>query len=491
MDGANTMIVGVDISKYNLGWNPDKALKPIAFVIQRASWSLYKDSGFDALLPEAQKVAIRGAYHYYSSGVPWKAQADLFLATVKGKGFHFYVVDYERAYNALSARTIAEVSEMVKYIKAQTGQRCMVYFSPSIYNESIKPFGYGLWAHQQDIWIAQYPWTLTQTPPSQSPAIPDGLPWKIWQYGGGDVNFTAGRHAGADYGGGLVGMDLNYFNGSKADMMNWAGVTDAPVVVPAPIEPPVVVQTPVDPPTGNPVPAKTQTSGLYQFAAVNYWKRPGGGPLVLPMSRVRGKADNMSRYAWSVLKLIITALNPTNAAAVNQVSAADWGPSKGLDGDYIKWIGLLWPGRNIVKILEIVDGYGRVDGRPLDSAQTINANDNPDLVHKVYDYNKSNGWGERAKPVYVPILGGPWWVDLNNLVSVDSLLPKTVRVTSIGGLNVRANPTTAAPVVRGLWFGQNVTVTQVGIGRGGIWGKIDGGWIALRYNGANLTSWAI
>ena len=71
------------------------------------------------------------------------------------------------------------------------------------------------------------------------------------------------------------------------------------------------------------------------------------------------------------------------------------------------------------------------------------------------------------------------------------MLPKTVRVTSIGGLNVRANPTTAAPVVRGLWFGQNVTVTQVGIGRGGIWGKIDGGWIALRYNGANLTSWAI
>lgn len=99
-----------------------------------------------------QKIPIRGAYHYYSSGVPWKAQADLFLATTKGKGFHFYCVDYERAYNTLNNRTIAEVAEMVKYIKAQTGLKlkCMVYFSPSIYNESILPYGYDAWNAQQE-----------------------------------------------------------------------------------------------------------------------------------------------------------------------------------------------------------------------------------------------------------------------------------------------------------------------------------------------------
>jgi hypothetical protein len=156
--------------------------------------------------------------------VAWKAQADLFLATVKGKGFHFYVVDYEKAFNQLSKRTIAEVAEMVKYIKAQSGMKCMVYFSPSVYNEAIKPYGYDTWAHLQDVWIAQYPYTETQDPGKTTPAIPDNLSWRIWQYGGGDVNFTAGRHAGADYGGGLQGIDLNYYNGTAQEMASWLGV---------------------------------------------------------------------------------------------------------------------------------------------------------------------------------------------------------------------------------------------------------------------------
>ncbi len=473
------MIIGVDVSKYNLGWSPDKATKPISFVVQRASWSLYKDEGFDALLPQVLKIPIRGAYHYYSSGVPWKAQADLFLSVTKGKGFHFYVVDYERAYNTLNARTIAEVSEMVKYIKSQTGQRCMVYFSPSIYNESIKPFGYGLWAHQQDIWIAQYPWTLTQTPPTSTPAIPDNLPWRIWQYGGGDVNYTAGRHAGADYGGGLVGIDLNYFNGTEAELLAWAGVTDVPVVIP----------TPADPPTPQPAPL----SGLYQFDPVNYWQRPGGGPLTLPMSRVRKLGNNLYPLDWRYLEPIIARLNPTNKAAPGKIAAPNWGPSKGLDGNIIKWIGLLWPGRNVVRISEIVEGWGKVEGVTLSSVGTVNPYDNPDTVHLIYDWNKKSGYGEMNKPVYIPIIRdpGPWWVDMTKLVSIDGQLPKTVKITASPGLNIRANPTTASAIVGAARTGSLLTVTQVVTGKGGLWGKVSSGWIALRNMGANLTDWKV
>jgi len=469
------MIIGIDISKYNLGWQASKAVKPISFVIQRASWSLYKDSGFDALLPEVQKIPIRGAYHYYSSGVSWKSQADLFLSVVKGKGFHFYVVDYEGAYNSLSARTIAEVAEMVKYIKAQTNQRCMVYFSPSIYNDYIKPFGCSNWAHQQDIWIAQYPWTLTQDPGKTSPAIPDGLPWRIWQYGGGDVNFTAGRHAGADYGGGLVGMDLNYFNGTQEEMVAWAGA----IVEPTPVVPPVVPPSPAP------------SSDLYTFSQDNYYPRRGGGPLVLAVSRVRGKADNMTNYSWAALSPLLAKLNPTNKAAVGLIANADWGPTKGVENGYVKWIGLLWPGRNIVKVQEIVNGYGRVNGISVPEVGSVNPFDNPDVVSMVYDYNKTNGWGERTKPVYVPILGGPWWVDMGMLVSVDAQLPKSVKVTGFPGLNVRSSPTTAAPVVRSVATGQSVTIFEVIIGRGGLWGRVDGGYLSLRNNGSNWTRWKI
>ncbi len=475
------MIIGVDVSKYNLGWSPDKAVKPISFVIQRASWSLYKDTGFDALLPEVLKIPIRGAYHYYSSGVPWKDQANLFLSITKNKGFHFYVVDYERAYNELSKRTIAEVAEMVSYIKGVTKQRCLVYFSPSIYNESIKPFGYDTWAKAQEIWIAQYPYTETQTPPTQTPAIPDGLPWRIWQYGGGDVNNTAGRHAGADYGGGLVGIDLNCWHGTDADLLAWAGVKDAPVVAPTPTEPPIVIPIP------------PQTLGLYQFAQINYWQRPGGGPLTLPMSRVRILGDNLCRFDWSYIEPIVATLNISNKAAPGKISAPNWGPSKGLDGNVIKWIGLLWPGRNVVRIAEIVDGWGRVDGVPLSSISTINQWDNPDVVHMIYDYNKKSGYGEMAKPVYIPIIrdNKSWWVSMDKIISIDVQLPKAIKVTANPGVNIRAMPTVASAILAAAKIGSSLIVTQVVIGRGGLWGAVTTGWVALRYNGVNLTDWKI
>lgn len=239
------MIIGIDVSKYNVGWDPKKAVKPISFGIQRASWASYKDEKFDELYQGIKTLPVTGAYHYYSSGVPWKTQADLFLSVAQGK-FDFYVVDYERAFNSLCNRTTAELTEMVKYIKEKTGQRCLAYFSKSIYDEFIYKYGYASWAKEQDIWYAWYPITLTQTPPVQVPWIPEGLNWKIWQYGGGDVNMTAGRHAGPDYGGGLAGMDLNYFNGTLPEMMEWAGVIPTseipPDTTPAPIPvPPVAI----------------------------------------------------------------------------------------------------------------------------------------------------------------------------------------------------------------------------------------------------------
>jgi hypothetical protein len=460
-------VIGVDVSKYNLGWQPGKTVKPIDFVIQRVSWAGYKDEKFDAILPEVQNIPVRGAYHYYSSGVPWKTQADLFLSITKNKGFHFYAVDYERAYNNLNSRTVAEFAEFVKYVKAQTGKKCLAYFSPSIYNEFIRPFGYANWANQQDIWIAQYPWTLTQNPGRTIPSLPVGLNnWRIWQYGGGDVNYTAGRHAGADYGGGLVGIDLNYFNGTFEQLQEFAGTVDVPpvVVVPPPVTPPTTGRSAtvlvsainvrtgiwgeILPPSlkagdkvtvfttapdvlnntwGNIGPGRwicvkwqnkpyvqyddEISAGMYGFSDLCFYPRDGGGPLTLPMTRSRGKlGDNGLNLKWSEWKPLIEKLNPDNPAAADLIARPDWGPSKGLSGDLIKWIGLLWPGDNVVKIEEIIGGWGRVQG--------MTSPVSPVIKMEVFDYNKSNGWGHRAKPVFVPIVGGPWWVDMRYLKKI-------------------------------------------------------------------------
>jgi hypothetical protein len=109
----------------------------------------------------------------------------------------------------------------------------------------------------------------------------------------------------------------------------------------------------------------------------------------------------------------------------------------------------------------------------------------------VYDFNRANGYGERAKPVYVPIFGGPWWVDMTNLVRVNSLLPKAVRATALPWINVRAGVGIASAIVGKRVFGTSFLVYEVRVGSGGLWGRVDGGWIALRYNGKNLTDWKI
>lgn len=220
--------IGVDVSKYNYGWNPDYTKKPISFVIQRASWSMYKDEKFDEIYKQVVKIPIRGAYHYYSTGVKWIDQANLFLSIVKDLSFHFYVLDYEKAYNNINAKSMAEVYEFIKYIKQQTGKKCLIYFNPDVYNTGIKAFGYEKWANEQDVWIAQYPWTLTEEITQKYPALPSGLNnWKIWQYGGGDINFTAGRNAGENYGGGLKGIDLNKYNGTLEDMKYWLSINES------------------------------------------------------------------------------------------------------------------------------------------------------------------------------------------------------------------------------------------------------------------------
>ena len=49
---------------------------------------------------------------------------------------------------------------------------------------------------------------------------------------------TAGRNAGINYGGGLQGADLNYYNGTIEEMKTFFSVTDTPVIPPVdPIDP--------------------------------------------------------------------------------------------------------------------------------------------------------------------------------------------------------------------------------------------------------------
>ena len=409
---------------------------------------------------------VRFPYFVYNPWVNGAANYAWLSANLPA-GVKVIAVDLEVRMSGYSASTYA--SEVAKFLDL-----CKPHWKVIIYTAQWFLPALAYWP-KIDYWWAQYPDTATYfknvktwndlktdldklSQPMNAGAIPGTL--KMWQFTGDALLLPGSTRA----------MDVSIFFGTEQQLASYFGQ----VVTPA------------------------ASAGLYTFNAVNYFPRPGGGPLTLAMSRQHKLGDNMTSIPWTTLKPVLTMLNPSNPAAVALISKPDWGPSKGLDGAMIKWIGLLWPGRNIVKIEEVVDNvpagsgkWGRVEGIPLAQLSTLNTYNNPNLVHMVYDYNKTNGWGDRANPVYVPIIGGPWWVQMSNLVSVDSQLPKVVKIRAFPRLNFRSGPGVDKSIIGYKYYGESVTVEQVTLGKGGIWGSVSGGWIALRQNGTNWTDWKI
>jgi hypothetical protein len=430
---------------------------------------------------------VRFPYFVYN---PWVDGAANFawLAAYAPVEALVVAVDIEVRKTGYPATTYA--AELAKFLELCKSRWKMIIYSAQWFLPYL-----AFWP-KTDYWWAQYPdnekyfggvktWDDLKKrldkldKPFNDGTVPGTL--KMWQFSGDYLRLPGSTKL----------IDVNLFFGTEQDLADYFGT--GPVVVPPP----------------------TQRAGLYVFSGLNYYPRPGGGPLTLPMSRQRKLGDNMARIPWQPLKQLLFKLNSSNQAAVDLIVSADWGPSKGRDGDVIKWIGLLWPGRNVVKIEEVLDGWGRVEGAGLfvntlekqDAHDTVESGpvldmsssdvsslsvfDNPELVHMVYDYHRANGWGERNKPVYVPILGGSWWVEMDKLVSVDEMLPKIVKIRAFPRLNVRADAGTDAPVVGYKYYGEGVMVEQVKIARDGIWGKVSGGWIGLRHRGTNWTDWKI
>ena len=479
-------IFGVDVSKYDYGFNPDRATTTISFVIQRASYSKAKDERFDEMLPQVLKIPVRGAYHYFSSWINWKVQADFFLSVVKDKGFHFYAFDYETIFNVLDNRTIAEAVEFIKYVKAQTGKKCLFYTSPSVYNEFIKPYGYESWMKSQELWIAQYPYVANLNL-DRGPSMPAGLTeWKIFQFGGADCNGTYGRTAGAEYGAARTGIDTNIASfATVAELWAWAGVTEG---VPTDDDPlPPIDTTPVK-------------SNLYVFSDVCYWNR-SGGPLTNPMSRITKMGDNKMPLTWVKKWLPYFKALGNTALALSKITAVDVGPSQGLDvlKDKLKYLGLTWAGRNIVHIKTIVEG---LDGQKWGEVETISENLVPDItkvnrfscpatIHTMYGFSASTKYYSLPFSCYLPLLStSPFYVPMNTLVSVDSMLPKTVKGISWPYLNVRETPESTLVVGRILPYTSTI-ILEVKIANNGIWGRNDKGWLALRFNDKNMTDWKI
>lgn len=220
---------GIDISHHQ--GELDLHAGQLDFAILRAGYGRMPDRRFDQYVHAAKGVPARGArniprgaYHYFSSAVPWREQAQFFLARVDGLGFDFYALDFEPAFNHKSAGFADGARKWLEEVKAAAGKPVLLYTNPSTYETWLRPFGD--WMDNWPLWVAQYPsrsWTAwvagIKSTLTRQPWLPKGrADWTIWQYS------ADGNRQGPAHGVSSPDVDLNVWNGAVEDMLAWLAI---------------------------------------------------------------------------------------------------------------------------------------------------------------------------------------------------------------------------------------------------------------------------
>jgi GH25 family lysozyme M1 (1,4-beta-N-acetylmuramidase) len=437
------------------------------------------DKRFTEAWTEAGEAGIvRAPYFVYN---PWATSLENFnwLKANKPVNTNTIAIDIEVIKSGYSPRVYSE--NIVDFLDRcdHAGWRTIIYtgawFLPYL----------SVWPNTE-YWWAQYPhpdtylkgtttWDQLRndlkvlTVPFNTTAIPGVL--KMWQFTGDYLTLPGSTNK----------IDANVFYGTSEDLAKYFASNPEDSSIPAPD--PVVVDT-----------------GLYIFSNESYWQRPAGGPLVTPTydtPKSSGAKDTITPSYWVDR---IRFWNKDNPKSFDKLIDPGWGPSKGYNANHkLILVALIYPGRNIVKINKLLIG---LDGQQWGEIEYLDANEipesdvnhinRPDIMHRVYGSNSKWTWHVLSNSPVVPLLSFvKRYVQMKWLIPVKSLLPKTVKINIGLGVNIRESPSVSSLKVTYKLPLQSVTIYEVRIGVGGIWGRCSEGWIALRYNDSNLTDWKI
>lgn len=210
--------VGADLSRYNVFFNPDAATSPIDFVFQKATQGItYIDTSYEEIWRGVQKVGIRGAYHYQSSGFSWEAQAKHFLEVANRHDYHIYSLDMEEYGNDYTDTFFIDAKRIIDYWRANSDKKVVLYTNSSSYNSMYHALvrAYGSPAKT---WMDELPLWLASPSSAGSPILPPNrLTWQFHQYSWiGDPT---------RWGTGGTRVDENVFNGDVNQLNQWLGIT--------------------------------------------------------------------------------------------------------------------------------------------------------------------------------------------------------------------------------------------------------------------------
>jgi len=210
------------------------------FIILKVSdGSLSKE--FERLYAQSELVPLKIAYHYLRSGMEAQRQIDAFLNTMEGYHFDGVAIDFEKIGNSPSMQFGQILHDTLLGVKAETNKRTLLYSSPSIIQEWLFWYGHTTWVREWPLWIAQWPYygwndVMYNVPLTEEwqPRLPAGtVDWKIWQYSAdknkkGPENGIMKKYAWSV----APSVDMDVYNGTPAEMMEWFNVTQPPTPPP-------------------------------------------------------------------------------------------------------------------------------------------------------------------------------------------------------------------------------------------------------------------
>lgn len=206
---AGGPLPGIDVSHWQgaIDWDAVAAAGVEFAFIKATEGGDYTDPRFAANWAGAGRVGVlRGAYHFFRPQTDARAQAEHFLRTVPlAPGDLPPVLDVEVT-DGRSAQVIAAgVRTWLEEVERATGRRPIVYTRASFWTAQM---GGGFGAYP--LWVAHYG--------VSAPNVPAGWSgWTFWQHS------DAGRVDG------ITGaVDLNWFNGDRAEMQAFASSGQIP-----------------------------------------------------------------------------------------------------------------------------------------------------------------------------------------------------------------------------------------------------------------------
>lgn len=213
-------ILGIDISKWDGNWDANKAKQAGAtFVFIKASEATITDPQFQVNWQKAKDAGLlRGAYHYLDYTKPGFDQANYFADLLKNDpGELPPVIDYElrRTDNDPSAALgflrdcLDQLTKRLELFENTNIKRPMIYTGPGFWVE------YGDQT-KRDYWI-RFPLWNAHWISSNTPKIPP--PWTMWHF----WQFSS-KGPGEAFGSECLSMDMNRYNGTLNELMEFAGI---------------------------------------------------------------------------------------------------------------------------------------------------------------------------------------------------------------------------------------------------------------------------